>query len=178
MPTIDATVGGASANSYLELVDARAYYSERLGVPDVVTSASDEVLTLALITAFRRINAEVYRGTRSTIDQAGQFPRTGIYIGGQVTDGMAIAREAQAEEALALLVAAGADADQNPFAATGLEPFSDIGVGDIRLSMRERDVNDASVTLSPQAYRLLRPYIITTALSGPPAGARAVRLWR
>jgi hypothetical protein len=179
----DATVAGASANSYVLLAEAAAYFATRLsGSLWTDYAATDAVRIAALVTATRRIDAELYRGTRLTSTQARQFPRIGIYQGGQpirtdvIPDWL---KEATCEEALALAIASGTDNDQNPMAQTGLEQFDALAVGDIRLDLKNTSPNDASTTLlSPQAYRLLRPYLITDVLSEPPSGARNVRLVR
>lgn len=179
--TIDATVAGASANSYILLADADAYFATRLGATKW-NDAAPEIKKAALITAARRINAEIYRGTRVSSTQTLAFPRTGIYNGGVAIDpssNPSFVIEAQCEEALALLTAAGADGDVDPHAATGLEAFKALGVGDIRLDLRDPTPDDPSRTLaSAEAYRLLRPYLLTQLINATVQGPRNVRLLR
>jgi hypothetical protein len=180
--TLDATPGGASANSYGDLAGADAYFTERLG-GDVwfSFSGSPEIQKAGLITGTRSIDAQVYRGQRGSSTQARQFPRTGIYIGGVALDPSAVPRfvvEANYEETLALMTAAGADGSTNPLAATGLEQFKALAVGDIRLDMRDLEADTAVRNFaSPQAYRLLRPYILTQFINER-ASVRNVRVLR
>lgn len=177
---LDPTVGGASSNSLGSLDEATAYFEGRLGSAPW-TAADPDTQTIALITAARSLNAQLYRGAKASAEQAMPFPRVGIYEGGQAIPSTIVprfAKEAQFEEAFSLLVAS-QNNSANPLAATGLEPFSALAVGDINLTMRDPGTDDASRNLlSPQAYRLLRAYLITDLVSQPPSGTRNVRLVR
>lgn len=180
---IDATVGGASANSFALLAEALAYFDERLGgniFTDFLSTADAQIR--ALITATRNVNAQLYRGTRASSTQALELPRLGMYQGGLPIASTIIplwAKQAEYEEALAVAVASGLDNDKDALARTGLEAFTSLGVGDIKLDIREQDPNAAHLNLlSPLAYRLIRPYIVTDVLSEPPGGARNFRITR
>lgn len=177
--TLITTPGDASSNSFVELGEASAYFTTRLG--GAAWPADAESQAIALITAARSLNAQVYRGSKTSPEQALPFPRLGIWEGGQPipSDGVPrFAKEAQMEEALALYLASQTNT-ADPLKATGLEPFSQLQVGDINLTMRDPGTNDASRNLlSPHAYRLLRPYLVTELLSQPPNGTRNVRLVR
>lgn len=179
--TLDVTVAGASANSFGTLAEANAYLAARLGSAAWFDQGDIEVQKAALVTAARRLNAEIYRGNRLTATQALPFPRSGLYLGGVVVDTAtipALVKEAQFEEALSLLVAAGADGIVDPMAPTGLEPFKALGVGDIKLDLRDPAPDDASRTLlSIAAYRLLRGWLLTNFVNIA-VGARNVRLLR
>ena len=78
--TIDATVGGASANSYLTLVDAQAIIDGFVQDADVTAwaSATTDQKNRALFTATQRLDRERYLGARATDTQALQWPRTGV----------------------------------------------------------------------------------------------------
>ena len=78
--TIDATVGSASANSYLTLAEAQAIVDGMVEDDDSVAweSASDDQKNRALYTATQRLDRERFLGARATDTQALQWPRTGV----------------------------------------------------------------------------------------------------
>ena len=78
--TIDATAGGASANSYLTLSDAQAIVDGMVEDADVTAwaSATDDQKNRALYTATQRLDRERFLGARATDTQALQWPRTGV----------------------------------------------------------------------------------------------------
>ena len=78
--TIDATVGGANANSYLTLADAQAIIDGLVEDDDVTAwaSATTDQKNRALYTATQRLDRERYLGARATDTQALQWPRTGV----------------------------------------------------------------------------------------------------
>jgi hypothetical protein len=78
--TIDATAGGANANSYLTLADAQAIIDGMVEDADVTAwgSATDDQKNRALYTATQRLDRERFLGARATDTQALQWPRTGV----------------------------------------------------------------------------------------------------
>jgi hypothetical protein len=78
--TIDATVGGANANSYLTLAAAQAIVDGFIQDDDVIAwaSATTDQKNRALFTATQRLDRERFLGARSTDTQALQWPRTGV----------------------------------------------------------------------------------------------------
>ena len=78
--TIDATAGGASANSYLTLSDANDIIDGLVQDDDVTAwaSATDDQKNRALYTAAQRIDRERFLGARATDTQSLQWPRTGV----------------------------------------------------------------------------------------------------
>lgn len=77
-PTIDATVGGASANSYLTEAEADTYHEERLYNSRWVESDQDDKVR-ALVWATRLLDQFHWKGNpTSSGTQALKFPRTGI----------------------------------------------------------------------------------------------------
>lgn len=78
--TIDATVGGANANSYLTLADAQAIIDGFVQNPDVQhwNSGNTDSRNRALFTATQRLDRERFLGARATDTQALQWPRTGV----------------------------------------------------------------------------------------------------
>jgi hypothetical protein len=77
---IDATVGGANANSYLTLADATAIIDGFVENPDVQhwNSGNTDSRNRALFTATQRLDRERFLGARATDTQALQWPRTGV----------------------------------------------------------------------------------------------------
>jgi len=78
--SIDATVGGASANSYLTLAAANSLIEGLVQNDDVVAwaSATDDQKNRALYSATQRIDRERFLGARATDTQSLQWPRTGV----------------------------------------------------------------------------------------------------
>ena len=78
--TIDATVGGASANSYITLNDANSIV-EGLILDDDVSAwdgSSNDNKNRALFTAAIRVDRERFIGAKATDTQALMWPRTGV----------------------------------------------------------------------------------------------------
>ena len=78
--TIDATVGGAAANSYITLSDANAIVEGLIADDDVSAwdGSSTDNKNRALYTAAVRIDRERFLGARVTNTQALQWPRQGV----------------------------------------------------------------------------------------------------
>ena len=78
--TIDATVGGANANSYLTLAAAQDLIDGFVEDDDVVAwgTATDDQKNRALVSATQRLDRERFLGARATDTQALQWPRTGV----------------------------------------------------------------------------------------------------
>ena len=78
--TIDATVGGASANSYITLSDANSIIEGLIADDDVTAwdSSNADNQNRALFTAAVRVDRERFLGARVTNTQALQWPRTGV----------------------------------------------------------------------------------------------------
>jgi hypothetical protein len=78
--TIDATAGGANANSYITLSDAQDIVDGLVEDADVTAwaSATTDQKNRALYTATQRLDRERFLGARATDTQALQWPRTGV----------------------------------------------------------------------------------------------------
>ena len=77
---INATVGSASANSYLTLAAAQEIIDGFVQDADVTAwaSATTDLKNRALFTATQRLDRERFLGARATDTQALQWPRTGV----------------------------------------------------------------------------------------------------
>lgn len=153
--TLNAVVGGASANSYVTLAEAIAYFEARLA-----TQAWDSNTALherALVAATARLDQCLFVGLKANTTQRLKWPRVGV----RDDDDRAVEddiipqniKDAQCEIALYLL--AGNDTDR--LAPTGLEPFSSITAGDVTLNLR--DDAAAGGALPAQVHRYLTPYL-------------------
>lgn len=74
--TLDTTIGGATANSYVDLTTADAYHDARLNT-DSWTSATADNKTRALLMAAERLQSENWIGNRVTMTQRLAWPRWG-----------------------------------------------------------------------------------------------------
>ena len=78
--TIDATAGGASANSYMTLTQADTYVEAMISSADVTawSTGDDDLRNRALTAAAQRLDRERFIGAKATDTQALQWPRTGV----------------------------------------------------------------------------------------------------
>jgi hypothetical protein len=78
--TIDATAGGANANSYITLDEANTFVEAMIESTDVGkwTTGTDDSRNRALTAAAERLDRERFLGARATDTQARQWPRTGV----------------------------------------------------------------------------------------------------
>lgn len=76
-PTIDATVGGSTSNSFATLIEADTYHEERLHNSIWVERDVDDK-NRALVWAARLLNQLVYRGNPVSETQAMAWPRRGV----------------------------------------------------------------------------------------------------
>ncbi len=74
---LDATVGGASANSYATRTEGDAYFADRLNSTDW-TGATSGNKDAALVTATRRIDEETFLGLKASTTQALKWPRVDV----------------------------------------------------------------------------------------------------
>ena len=78
--TIDATAGGANANSYITLTEADTFVEAMISSSDVSkwTTGNDDTRNRALAAAAERLDRERFLGARATDTQSRQWPRTGV----------------------------------------------------------------------------------------------------
>jgi hypothetical protein len=184
---IDAELGGAGSNSYVTLEEAEAYFAARLNA-DAWDAASESLQQKALLTACRAIEACRISINRPRYDygaglsqleydplapyqvtQRLSFPRqrdrdmAGTYMIPQAV------RDAQCEEAIALLEIGNQDARRAALRAEGVRSFSIDGLSETYV-----DAEPASTGLSsPAARDMIAPYLRrggTIATSDNPQG--------
>lgn len=162
MPTLTATVGGASSNSYVATADGDTYFDERLNA-SAWTDADADDKERAVIMATRRLDQEDYRGEKNTTGQALKWPRIAAFD----EDGEEYASDAipeflkQATYELALRFLN--DGTTDTLADTGLEQFKTAKVGPL-----EVEINHAQRAgeLPENVHRLIRHVLMTTRASG------------
>lgn len=135
--TLDATLAGASSNSYITVATATTYFGNRLD-DSTWTAATADNKAAALITATTWLEALDYYGTRATTTQALKWPRTDYECDGVEIDATAIPRDIQsatAEVALALLK----NTDLMRASTTGPGPYDRVELGDLKVNYRSTD---------------------------------------
>jgi hypothetical protein len=167
----NATVGGASANSYCTVEQADAYLEATLW-PSAWASADTTSKQKALASATSILEREAYIGYKTTSEQRLAWPRLGAYytLEGRTFDPDEIPRpliEGVSELAKQLLGQLDLDAS-DPFDDTGSDAVDKISVGPIDLSISSRAVAYTGLRKYPQAWKL-----ISTLLSSP-GGVRLV----
>ncbi len=76
MPTVVATVGGASANSFVTVAECDSYCDARLNADAWNGQDDDDVKARAVLEATRELSAKAWIGTRSSSTQALSWPRS------------------------------------------------------------------------------------------------------
>ena len=147
--SITATVGSATANSYLTLAEAQAIIDGLIEDDDVSVwdSSNTDNKNRALYTAAVRIDRERFLGARVTNTQALQWPRTGVrkpdtYINTYATgfpfristdyftDTEVPEQVKKAEAILAVYL----NNNKNGLGLSGLEDFSNVQVGSVNVT--------------------------------------------
>ncbi len=154
--TVDATVGGANANSYITVAYASTYFEGRLNVGNwTAASAGDKDISVVMATRVLDdwVDWEGYRVDEEE-DQALRWPRYGaVSRDGFAFDSDVIPgflQRATAELALFLL---GSDLTAEP----DTKGFKELSVGSLRLVIDRADRDGA--TLIPDAVKaMIEPY--------------------
>lgn len=173
-PSLDATIGGASANSYQSVANATTYFANTLFSAQWGALSAD-VKAQALITATQWLETLTYVGKRVTTTQALEWPREATSSKGVAADTTEIPKEllvAQAELALAL--------GTTPTALTG-----DLGSTNTNGATKRQKLDALEVEyFAPwapdtgallQRFRWLRPLVATWLLNATPQLAARVR---
>ena len=144
--TIDATVGGASANSYITLSDANGIVEGLIADDDVVAwdNSSTDNKNRALYTAAVRVDRERFLGARVTNTQALQWPRQGVrkpdtYINTYSigfpfrisTDYFAETEIPEQVQKAQVILAVYLNNNRNGLGLSGLEDFKNVKIGNI-----------------------------------------------
>jgi len=171
---IDATLGGASANSYVTLADADAYFET---TPDSATwiNKTNDQKNRALISATRWIDALSFYGDRCSTTQALKWPREDYTVDGidlactLIPVGIEIATYE-----LARALANDTDAITGSTGTTGI--YDQVELGDLKVKYNKTSQTSGVINNVFDVYPWLQTYLGPYCMGG--AANTAVRLFR
>ena len=172
--TIDATLSGTSANSYVTLAQANTYFET---VPDSTTwtNKTDDQKNRALIAATREIDNLVFYGDRCDNGQALKFPRNNYEVDDVVLACTAVPNNIKyAQYELARALANDTDAITGTTGKDG--NFSEVKLGDIQVKYNTDSQGTGSVNNILDVYPWLQSYLGAYMLGG--AGSFQMRVVR
>ena len=172
--TIDATIKGANANSYVTLAEADAYF-ETVPSSTQWDNKTDDKKNRALISATRWIDTLVYYGDRCDDDQALKFPRTNYQVDGVELACTLIPQNIKyAQFELANALANDTDAITGSTGTDG--NFEEVKLGDIQVKYNTASQGTGSVNNILDVYPWLQSYLGAYLLGG--AGSFQLRVVR
>ena len=172
--TIDATIKGSSANSYVTLAEANSYFET---VPSSTNwdNKSDDNKNRALIAATRWIDTLVYYGDRCDNGQSLKFPRNNYKVDDVELACTAIPNDikyAQYELARAL-----ANDTSAITGTTGKDGnFEEVALGDLRVKYNTSSQGTGTINNIMDVYPWLQSYLGAYMLGG--AGTFQMRVVR
>ncbi len=172
--TIDATLQGASANSYVTLAEANTYFET---VPDSANwiNKTNDQKNRALISATRWIDALSFYGNRCTETQALKWPRKDYKVDGiklactLIPEGIKVATYE-----LARAFANDTDSITGTTGTTGL--YDEVEIGELKVKYKDSSTTPGLVNNIFDLYPWLQTYLGPYCLGG--ATNYAVRLFR
>lgn len=171
---IDATLGGASANSYVTLADADAYFET---TPDssTWTDKTNDQKNRALISATRWIDALSFYGDRCSTTQALKWPREDYTVDGidLACTLIPIGIEVATYE-LARALANDTDAITGSTGTTGI--YDQVELGDLKVKYNKTSQTSGVINNVFDVYPWLQTYLGPYCMGG--ATNTAVRLFR
>lgn len=172
--TIDATVGGASANSYVTLAAANTYF-ETTPESSTWTDKTDDAKNRALISATRWLDTLSYYGDRCATDQALKWPRKNYTVDDIDLVCTLIPEQIKvATYELARALANDTNAITGSTGTTGL--YDEVSLGDLRVKYNKSSQAVGLVTNAFDVYPWLQSYLGAYCMGG--ASNYAVRLKR
>jgi len=172
--TIDATIKGANANSYVTLTEANSYF-ETVSSSSTWTDKTDDQKNRSLIESTRWIDTLVFYGDRCDSGQALKFPRNNYQVDGVELSCSTIPQNikyAQFELARALANDTGAITG-----TTGKDGnFSEVQLGDLQVKYNTDSQGTGAVNNIMDVYPWLQSYLGAYMLGG--AGAFQMRVVR
>lgn len=176
---IVATVGSASANSYLTLADAQAIVDGFVEDGDVTAwaSATTDQKNRALVTATQRLDRERFLGARATDTQALQWPRTGVrkpdtYINTYAvgfpfritTDYFSDTEIPDQIKYAQVVLAVYLNNNKDGMALSGLEDYKSISIGSLSVTTAGASASTTGADRIPPIYER---YLTGLRISGP-----------
>ena len=161
--TIDATLKGASANSYVTLAEANAYF-ETTPNDTNWNNKNDDKKNRALITATRYINDFEFYGKRCTLAQALKWPRKDYKVDGVKIDCTFIPDEVK----VATFELARALANDGT--------YEEVKLGDLEVKYSSDSLNPGMVNTILDVFPWVSTYLSAYTLTS--SSNRAIRLLR
>ena len=171
---IDATLQGASANSYVTLAEADAYFET---VPDssTWTDKTDDQKNRALISATRWIDALSFYGDRCTETQALKWPREDYKVDGIKLVCTLIPQQVKvATYELARAFANDTDSITGTNGTSGL--YDEVELGELKVKYKDSSTTPGLINNIFDVYPWLETYLGAYCIGG--ATNYAVRLFR
>ncbi len=171
---IDATLSGASANSYVTLAAANTYFET---VPDSSpwTSKTDDQKNRALISATRWIDGLSFYGDRCTTTQALKWPREDYTVDGIDLACTLIPEPIKtATYELARALANDTDAIIGTTGTTGI--YDEVELGELKVKYNKTSQTSGVINNVFDVYPWLQSYLGPYCMGG--AANYAVRLFR
>ena len=149
--SIVATVGSASANSYVTLTEAQAFIDGQVESDDVVAwgNSTDDQKNRALFTSTQRIDREKFLGARVSDTQALEWPRSGVRKPDTYTNlyGLSFPNRLVADYYLdteipdrvkhaQIVLAVYLNNNKDGIGLSGLEDFAAVSIGNINVTPR------------------------------------------
>ena len=149
--SIVATVGSASANSYVTLTEAQAFIDGQVESDDVVAwgNSTDDQKNRALFTSTQRIDREKFLGARVADTQALEWPRSGVRKPDTYTNlyGLSFPNRLVADYYLdteipdrvkhaQIVLAVYLNNNKDGIGLSGLEDFTSVNIGNINVTPR------------------------------------------
>jgi len=172
--TIDATIKGANANSYVTLAEADAYF-ETVPSSTQWDNKQDDKKNRALISATRWIDSFVYYGDRCDDGQALKFPRNNYQVDGVELSCDLIPQNIKyAQFELARALANDTEAMTGNVGTDG--NIEEVKLGDIQVKYNIQSQGTGSVNNVLDKYPWLQSYLGAYMLGG--AGSFQMRVVR
>ena len=172
--TIDATISGANANSYVTLAEADAYF-ETVPSSTQWDNKQDDKKNRALIAATRWIDSFVFYGDRCDNGQALKFPRNNYKVDDVELACTTIPNNIKyAQYELARALANDTEAMTGNTGTAG--NFEEVKLGDIQVKYNTDSQGIGAVNNIMDVYPWLQSYLGAYMLGG--AGAYQVRVVR
>ena len=172
--TIDATIKGANANSYVTLAEADAYF-ETVPSSTQWDNKQDDKKNRALISATRWIDSFVYYGDRCDDGQALKFPRNNYQVDGVELSCDLIPQNIKyAQFELARALANDTDAITGTTGNQG--NIAEAKLGDLEVKYNVASQGTGSINNILDVYPWLQSYLGSYMLGG--AGAFQMRVVR
>ena len=172
--TIDATIKGANANSYVTLAEADAYF-ETVPSSTQWDNKQDDKKNRALIAATRWIDSFVYYGDRCDDGQALKFPRNNYQVDGVELSCDLIPQNIKyAQFELARALANDTEAMTGNVGTDG--NIEEVKLGDIQVKYNIQSQGTGSVNNVLDKYPWLQSYLGAYMLGG--AGSFQMRVVR